>query len=304
MNPSKASDPSLANGQLMFDASFDSAVIGKAVVAVTGHCLRVNTSLATMLGYNQAALTGMHFGDFTHPEDIEADLELFQAVMQGEREGYQLEKRYIRADGGVLEILLSATCVRDSAGRPAHFISEIVDLTERNQAKRDLQDANAKLRKLVVTDHVTGLYNRRGFEETIAEIPGDRPLGVLLIDLDHFKHINDWLGHSAGDIVLTEVARRLPAQVRTGDLVARVGGDEFGILLPGANTAFATRIAERVVRALGKVYDVKGKTAQIGASVGVSCSDRGADRSIAVRLADTALYAAKRAGRGQWRLAA
>jgi PAS domain S-box-containing protein len=100
VTPSTCFDTMLRSGQQMFDASFDSAVIGKAVVAVSGHCVRVNASLADMLGFPKGELEGMHFGEFTHPEDIEADLHLFEAVMRGEREGYQLEKRYVRADGG------------------------------------------------------------------------------------------------------------------------------------------------------------------------------------------------------------
>lgn len=288
----------------MFDASFDSAVIGKAVVAVTGHCTRVNASLAAMLGYSRHSLTGMHFSEFTHPSDVEADLELFQSVMRGERESYQLEKRYVRADGVVLDVLLSATCVRDDAGNPTQFISEIVDLTERNRARRDLEAANSKLRLQVVTDHVTGLYNRRGFEESMNGVPVGLPLGVLLIDLDNFKKINDRLGHSAGDLVLREVARRLSPQVRVGDTVARVGGDEFGILLRGADQSLSSEIAARVVNTLADAFEVKGEVAQVGASVGVSCSLGGSDVSAAVRLADAALYAAKRAGKGQWSFAA
>lgn len=295
---------SLQTGQQMFDVSFDSAVIGKAIVAVTGLCVRVNAPFAEMLGYQQIDLIGMHFAEFTFPADIDIDLHLFDAVMRGEREGYQLEKRYVRADGKVLDVLLSATCVRDEAGSPLQFISEVVDLTERNQVRRDLEDANARLQKLVVTDHVTGLFNRRGFEETIAAIPHEMALGVLLIDLDDFKSINDRLGHSAGDAVLLDVATRLRPQVRDGDLIARIGGDEFAILMAGADCDLATIVAQRVVLALRYTCKAGGGTAEIGASVGVSCFDGKNGRSGLVQQADAALYAAKRAGRGQWRLAA
>lgn len=291
------------NGQQLFDASFDSSVIGKAVVAVTGHFIRVNASLNHLLGYVPGNLIGVHFGDFTHPDDLEADLHLFEAVMRGEREGYQLEKRYIRADGGVVEILLSATCVRDAAGNPSIFISEIVDLTERNQAKRAIQAANDALRKLVVTDHLTGLCNRRGFDEKMGETPTNEAFALLLIDLDNFKQINDRLGHSAGDIVLREVARRLPEQTRSHDVVARVGGDEFCVLLARGDSDVATEIAERVVRRLADAIEVKGQKVLVGASIGISCTGPGADRSQMFRLADTALYAAKKAGRGRWFLA-
>jgi len=294
----------MRTNQQMFDVSFDSTLIGKAIVAVTGHCLRVNASLARMLGYPQDDLIGMHFADFTFPDDINADLHLFAAVMRGERVGYQIEKRYVRKDGQVLDALLSATCVRDDAGTPLQFISEIVDLSDRNKTRRDLQDANARLQKLVVTDHVTGLYNRRGFEDIMSAAPREQDLAVLLIDLDNFKEINDRLGHSAGDAALMEVARRLRFQVRDCDVIARIGGDEFAILLAGADCDLATKVAQRVVRALCCSCEIEGETVRIGASIGVSSACGGAHRSDLMQQADAALYIAKGAGRGQWRVAA
>jgi len=289
----------------MFEAAFHAAAIGKAIVAVTGHIVEANASLGEMLGYPAEALRGMHFADFTHPHDIQTDLHLFEAVMNGERDSYQLEKRYLHRDGRTIDVLLSATLVREEDGTPIQFISEIVDLTERNRVGVELERANASLRKQVITDHLTGVYNRRGFEEALSASRANEVASVLLIDLDDFKVINDRLGHRAGDIVLAEVGRRLPALVRTGDFVARVGGDEFGIILYGADSALTEETAARVVGHLGSVFEVEGDLASIGASVGASCSGPdGASLTQLVARADTALYAAKRAGRGTWRLAA
>jgi len=289
----------------MFEAAFHAAAIGKAIVAVTGHIVEANEAFAEMLGYPPETLRGMHFADFTHPHDIQADLHLFEAVMNGERASYQLEKRYLHSNGTTIDVLLSATLVREEDGTPIQFISEIVDLTERNRVGIELEQANAKLRKQVITDHLTGVYNRRGFEEALSASRPDEMASVLLIDLDDFKEINDRLGHHAGDCVLIEVGRRLPGLVRAGDFVARVGGDEFGVILYGADRALTEQTAARVVGDLSSAFEVNGDIATIGASVGASCSGvGGAPLSALVARADMALYAAKRAGRGTWRLAA
>jgi len=289
----------------MFEAAFHAAAIGKVIVAVTGHIVEANESFAKMLGYPPEALRGMHFADFTHPHDIKTDLHLFEAVMSGERASYQLEKRYLHSSGRTIDVLLSATLVREEDGTPIQFISEIVDLTERNRVGAELEQANARLRKQVITDHLTGVYNRRGFEEALSASRTDELASVLLIDLDDFKEVNDRFGHRGGDIVLAEVGRRLNGLVRADDFVARVGGDEFGVILYGAGRALTEETAARVVGHLGSVFEVDGDIASIGASVGASCSGpNGASLSQLVARADTALYAAKRAGRGTWRLAA
>ena len=294
----------LRTSRQMFRAAFHAAATGKAIVDVTGICVEVNAALAALLGHAPDALAGMHFADFTHPHDIRADLHLFEEVMRGERDSYQMEKRYLHKDGSVVHVLLTATVVREEDGTPISFLSEVVDLTERLAARQALQEANRRLQHQVVTDHLTGLYNRRGFEEALAG-PLGHQASLLLIDLDHFKHINDRLGHRAGDLVLAEVGRRLPRQIRDGDFVARVGGDEFGIIMHHADRALAERTAARIVKQLGTVYEVDGAFAHIGASVGVSCTEDGdvSLRELVCRAAE-ALYAAKRAGRSRWQLSA
>ena len=295
----------LRTSRQMFKAAFHAAATGKAIVDVQGICEEVNAPFAAVLGYTPGEVAGMHFTDFTHPHDIGADLHLFEEVMRDERDSYQMEKRYLHKDGSVVHVLLTATVVRDEDRAPINFISEVVDLTERMQARQALQEANAKLQRLVVTDHLTGLHNRRGFEEALSGSIEGRTASLLLIDLDHFKHINDRLGHKAGDMVLAEVGRRLPRQIRDGDFVARVGGDEFGIIMHHADRALAEKTAARIVKQLGTVYEVDGAFAHIGASVGVSCSEAGdvSLRELVCR-ADDALYVAKRAGRSRWQLAA
>ena len=294
----------LRTGGQMFEAAFHAAVIGKAIVSVTGHIVEANASFAAMLGHARDTLRGMHFADFTHPQDIEADLHLFDEVMLGARDSYQLEKRYLRSDGTTLHVLLSATVVREEDGTPIQFISEVIDLSESRRVGIALEEANARLRRQVVTDHLTGLYNRRGFEEALAAAPLEEMVTLLLIDLDDFKAVNDRLGHEAGDLVLAEVGRRLLALVRSGDCVARVGGDEFGMILADAGCAPAEETATRVVGHLAAVFEVGGDLVHIGASVGAACSDTtcATPRGLKAK-ADVALYAAKRAGRGTWRLA-
>jgi diguanylate cyclase (GGDEF)-like protein/PAS domain S-box-containing protein len=298
----KGLERQLRTSQRMFRAAFHTTAIGKAIVDVTGICREVNAPFAMLLGYTPKDVAGMHFADFTHPYDIGVDLHLFEEVMRGERDSYQMEKRYLRKDGGIVHVLLTATVVREEDGTPIQFISEVVDLSARVQA---LQDANSKLREQVVTDHLTGLYNRRGFEEALSAALDGKTASLLLIDLDNFKQVNDRLGHKAGDQVLAEVGHRLSHQVRECDFVARIGGDEFSVILRHAGREIAERAAARIVAQLGTVYDVNGTLAHIGASVGVSCSEPG-DVSLRrlVARADAALYAAKRAGRNGWRMAA
>jgi diguanylate cyclase (GGDEF)-like protein len=154
-------------------------------------------------------------------------------------------------------------------------------------------------------DQLTGLANRRLFhsrwQQSLGEAGG--PTTLLYIDLDGFKPVNDTLGHEAGDSVLVEVAERLRRLVRSGDVVARLGGDEFAIILPWTDAATADAIAQRLVAELAEPFHIAVRPVSIGASVGGVTAAPNADPEAELRRADTAMYAAKAAGRGRVRFA-
>lgn len=160
-----------------------------------------------------------------------------------------------------------------------------------------------KLAELARTDVLTGLANVRAFREALAREVAragreHAPLALVMVDLDHFKRVNDTHGHAVGDQVLAHTARVLSLAVRAADLPARVGGEEFAILCPGADAAEATRIAERARAALeSQPLIVAGQSVSVTASFGVAV--QGASAEALFSAADAALYEAKRAGRNR-----
>lgn len=186
--------------------------------------------------------------------------------------------------------------IRDVFGGFAGYQGYLSDQTDAVVARRELEF-------LANFDSVTKLLNRHQFKRALRDYTkpsGSKSFALMLIDLDHFKAVNDSLGHSAGDQVLEVVARRLQHCVREGDLVARIGGDEFAILLQSQEIRLITEVGQRIIAAIDNGCVVEGRTIPISASIGIAIWPfHGSDESGLYRNADVALYAAKAGGRNR-----
>ena len=182
------------------------------------------------------------------------------------------------------------------------FLVMITDVTERKQAEKALQERNAIISRLVVTDELTGLNNRRYFNESFAKaVSAARrhklPLSLVSIDLDHFKKVNDTFGHSVGDLVLKEFSTLLNMMVRIEDVACRLGGEEFMVLLPNTNAEGAVALAERIRCSFERLP--RTATPVVTASFGVAQLQEREDEDALMRRVDDALYQAKKEGRNR-----
>jgi diguanylate cyclase (GGDEF)-like protein len=164
---------------------------------------------------------------------------------------------------------------------------------------------NRRYQELATTDPLTGLRNRRYFQDRLREECArsdrtDHPLSLIMVDLDHFKAVNDAWGHPVGDEALAHAARLISGSVRACDVACRVGGEEFAVLCPGARAEEAYRVAERVRRALEQSpLVVKGQEVAVTGSLGLASRESDSGTEDLVRQADLALYRAKAAGRNR-----
>ena len=187
-----------------------------------------------------------------------------------------------------------------------HQNDEIGELARAfNQMQDGIAERERRITELAYMDRLTGLPNRALFNDRLqqaiaAAMRGNRPLSVMMMDLDRFKYVNDTLGHPIGDMLLCEVAKRLRATLqRQRDTVARLGGDEFAVLLPDDDLPSARLLAARMLRALEEPITIEGQLVDVGASIGiVTFPDNGMDMNVLLRRADIAMYVAKRSNLG------
>jgi diguanylate cyclase (GGDEF)-like protein/PAS domain S-box-containing protein len=258
---------------------------------------------ARMFGYEPAEFTRAvsSWEALLHPDDAGPARAAFEAHMRGDTPFYEAEIRCRSRDGAWIWVHDRGKVVeRDSDGRALRAVGTYTDISERKRLEGALEH-------LATHDSLTGLANRgvfeRGLHRAAARLErfGGR-VAVLLIDVDHFKSVNDTYGHAAGDILLATVAGRLRDATRTDDLVARLGGDEFAIIASGQSAAEFDVLAARLIDCLAEPITLDDRTLTQTVSVGIAVASTGAHvGEDLVARADRALYAAKHAGRGTWR---
>ncbi|MDQ1183125.1 sensor domain-containing diguanylate cyclase [Agrobacterium larrymoorei] len=405
----------------LFDFAFEHAPVGVVFHDVDGRIRRANQAFSRLVGIPLDMLQGMSFADFAHPDDVDRDQTLFNAVIEGARDGYSIEKRYTNRHGAIVHVVIHLTAMRDATGNIVQLLSQVQDISAQKESERQLAEKAAQLelameavrggfwhmdvaagrfetserlaqfiggpaaarldlalylarvnpsdmaaadltsllsgevdhscaeyrlntvfgerwmrcdrrllrnpdgtpRRIVgvaidftdehlrlkeferrsETDALTGLLNRRGLAMRFPLLSSSAGWTVLLMDLDGFKIVNDVHGHSAGDKVLLETARRLEQHVCPGDLVCRTGGDEFVIVVAGDLTV-ADQVAARIVEGMREPVSVGKTTVDVRATIGGVWTPAKTSLDELLADADVLLYQAKAAGKDRWTLEA
>jgi diguanylate cyclase (GGDEF)-like protein/PAS domain S-box-containing protein len=288
-----------------FRHAFHDAPVGLALSpaapdAVAGF-LDVNKALCEITGYPREQLIALGRRRLTHPADLERDDAAERDLLAGRIDRHQGEKRYLHAGGDVIDVSVGVSVVRDGEGRPLHLITQVEDITARKRYER-------QLRHMAHHDPLTGLYNRARLDEAvtvhIARVRRHGPEGaVLLLDIDHFKQVNDRLGHGAGDDALIAVGRVLQSRVRDTDLLARLGGDEFAILLSEGGEYQAQIVAADISDLIRRraIVPAAGIPSGLTVSIGIAVFDDrvGLTPEDVLAEAEAAMFTAKQGGTGR-----
>lgn len=287
----------------------DSAYSGIILYDEHSRTIWVSSRSCAITGYSLQDRYGRPGYELVHPEDLEDAARKFVYLLGAPGRTVHLEQRVVHKDGHVVWV---ESVLQNLLGiEPMNcIVGHYHEITERKRAHAALRESERRQRELAHRDHLTGLLNRRAIsadlERMVAALDrGDVPdFAFLYVDLDGFKKVNDRLGHAFGDEYLRVTAARLTEAVSDGDVVARVGGDEFAILATSVDTrSGAERLADKVVHALTDPVRIRGHLVQLPACVGVVTAGGRSWRPMDyLRHADAALYAAKQEGTGRVRV--
>jgi len=274
---------------------------GMFITDADRNILRVNQAFKKITGYSEADVVGKPPNYLFSPDRDDSNEWIWQVA--NEKMKWSGEPEFICKDGTPFSAYLTISSVKRESGHVSHYVAHFQDISKRKQAE-------AKIQHQAFHDALTNLPNRTllldRLETTLATLKRRNEYGALMfIDLDHFKHINDSLGHPVGDALLINIADRLKNSLRQEDSVARLGGDEFVVLLPQLNKDRqvsrheAHGLARKILRVLSEEYNIAGHTLKTSVSIGIAIfPEYNLDANDILRHADLAMYSAKDSGRG------
>jgi diguanylate cyclase (GGDEF)-like protein/PAS domain S-box-containing protein len=293
----------LKDSELRYRRLFETAQDGILILdANTGAITDVNPFLINLLGYSREEFIQKKLWEVGAFRDIEASKEAFQALQKNEYIRYR-DLPLRSKEGKLIQVEFVSNVYM--VGENKVIQCNIRDITERKVAQDALLKSEALLREQSLRDHLTGLFNRRYLEETLNRelLRAARKqitMGVIMLDIDDFKGFNDTYGHAAGDLILQELGKMLLDHVRTEDVPARYGGDEFIIIIPDASKEVTLERAELICQEAHKLHiEFESQTLYaVTLSLGVAgYPENGSTGSTLLRAADYALYRAKHDGR-------
>jgi diguanylate cyclase (GGDEF)-like protein/PAS domain S-box-containing protein len=290
---------SVARSEARFRATFDQAAVGIVRSALDLRILETNPKLCEMLGYTQKELLGRNLLDVTSPEDRSRNTEFKNRLLADRRGPFSpdMETRYLHKHGSVVWAVIASTLVCGTNGDPDHLVTIIQDVTERKRAQE-------RAAYLAWFDLLTGLPNRHQLYDQLAQIltqaqRAGRWAACMIVKLDHFRDVNSIYGHAAGDLLLIEVAERLRSSVSGSDIIARLGGSEFALVLRDlVKMDDAGLVAQKVIDTLTPRLNLGGRQTYISANVGIAVyPGDGDDPKEVLKNADAAMQRAKEQGR-------
>jgi len=291
------------------EAILNALPVGVCLTDETGHYRFMNDAYCEIYDYVREKMIGQHYSVIMPPDQIDLANSHYARLLSGDT-GIPAERKRQRKDGSIIYIEANNALVTLAENRKL-VITTVREVTQRKLVEDQLLKANeafqalhATLREQATRDSLTGLYNRRYFNETIErELARAKrenyPVSVMIMDIDLFKEVNDSYGHAFGDQALMVLSALINANIRAGDIAYRYGGDEFVIVMPGAGNQTAKQRAE-IIRQSFNAVPIQDGGIEFAATLSVGMSiypEHGGSVNVLLRYADSTLYHAKQAGR-------